>query len=338
MISSQKIVNLSVDVGDRQYDLDIPIGFSYLCGDSGTGKSQLIEDLYRNGVKMMCDLPVYFVSVTFEYGNGGFLNYGQVMRKARAKERAVYILDEDVLPFIPGNGLISDVAAIEGAAVLMAGRSDSEAVVHGLYNSFILGNTAGQSIKLKPYFDLSILPDKQQGSMLITEDSKSSAYVFRSIFGSDYITSANGRGNFMRVLKKCKATKATTVGVLDLCGLNKLVDSVRTILEMCQLVKCESFEELVLRSRQLFPGRVIHESTSYNREKDYEQQLDRELHELYGLHYTKGNKAALDLIATGSCVRADGKEIVLQGYTADWNTITIIAKQDMHGLHKLTLE
>ena len=338
MASNQNTVNLKVTTSDRQYDLDIPVGFSYLCGDSGTGKTLLIEDLYDNMTRVECDLPVYYASVAFEASNGGFLNYGRVMKKATEKERAVYILDEDVATFIPGNGLVSDVAAIEGAAILMIGRSDSETVVHGLYNSFVLDDIAAQPRRLRPYFDLDTLSEKQQGSIIITEDSKSSAYVLRSIFGNEFIISANGRGNFMRVLKKCKATKNTTVGLLDLCGLNKLIDSVQVISGMCQLVKCESFEELVLRSERLFPGHVTYISTSYNREKDYEHRLDMEFHKRYGLRYAKGNKSALDLIARGRCIRADGKEIILPGYTPDWNTITIIAKQEEHELHSLALD
>lgn len=158
MASNQNTVNLKVDVGDRQYALDVPIGFSYLCGDSGTGKSQLIEDLYGTNVTIKLndsELPFYPLSLRSVNNSPDLIDLNRILTAVDNKTRAVYFFNEDVINIIFCKDIVEKACAIPNACVVFISRTHMNKEVHGAHNSYELLNDRG-GYSLKPYSALNV--------------------------------------------------------------------------------------------------------------------------------------------------------------------------------------
>lgn len=329
---------IKFDAGSHSYHLSFPEGFSFLCGDSGTGKSEFVQEVADSMGARMCTTfgaAVYCLSASVE--NPSVISLlNEALEALTYRSPGIYFVDELAFQVKLYRDLLLTALKQGGVSVIAVSRASVDSIVHGVSNTYVLEDVNGSTVN-RLYFDISKLPEKQHGSILVTEDSQSSAQVYRKMFGDSCVRSANGRGNFLKAVRKVRLPKDQVVGLLDLCGMNSLLTKLDLLNDLCQLVPCECFEELVLRSKQLFPDNATIVRGLYNSEKEYAVLLDDELRCRYGIRYAKSNEQAISLLATGLFVGNEG-QVVIENYRADWNTVTLGIKTDNEPIHSMSLD
>lgn len=324
------------DHGEK-YDLTFPEGFSYLCGDSGTSKSVMC-DLIRKGnpTRVYPQRTVLAASLLSSRANSAN-NIANVVASMFTRKGIIYILDESVVADEAISEAMTNALEKMNSSIVVIGRADIDHVVHGAYNSYELVSS-GNVITNRLIFDPGQLPCAITTRVLLTEDRRSSYKVYSKILGNaaaNYLYTSRGRTEFLNVLHNLPYSRSEVAGLLDLSGVNGMLPLLAYIDRLCQLVPCECFEELILRSKQLFPHSTHALPKAYNREKWYTLELSKLLREAYAIDYLKSDSRVYDLLAYGIYSRNGSKHSVA-GYTRDWDPIRFVS--DAHRPRELVLD
>lgn len=317
---------------NRAVDLQFSGSVAFLVGNSGTWKTLLADNVHT----LAC--PEY--DTIFALSENMKQNTRPTLNALRSGTRALYIFDEEV--FSELLDVIEEYKTDKMGFVLIQ-RATSNKMPNGVDNTYEL-YIEGNTIKARLYFDRKKLCKSEvSGSVFLTEDSRSLYSVLRRLYPDACCVSASGKNRIPTVISSLVAsTSCESLCVfVDLCGVGSLIAPLQYLCCKYTFLDMDSFEELVLRSYELFPDRPRSYGVSncFNQEREYTQILSTMLFRRYGLKYSKSSPEILGFLCDGVCIH--GKETIKafkSNYRHEWLPVTYVGQKHGEPLKALTLD
>lgn len=283
---------LIVSVGDRETIIPIKSKYTFLRGDSGTGKSVLLRDLLLNlrnnphGIKFR--YPLRQMELTLEG-----LKFG--LEETYKNNRITLFFGDEDLKYCRGPEFAS-IVANSPHLFLMTIREPLQNLPYAIGDMLRLETVGHKNIgvPLKSPVNSSLSAIKH----ICTEDSKSGYEFFKKFFdGTDIdVVSAHGRNNIENLMN----SMGSTLFIADGLGLGPVASNLLLALEIGaknnKLLVIDSFEHLLYTSK-LCKGTEQPSINCPNKEDFFEDALADLLNQ-NGIKYTKGK---LPLCFTEDC-------------------------------------
>lgn len=273
------------------YDFSVRRKVTVISGDSGTGKSTLVEyiqnanEKFRKGVTLECDVMCKAYSRPFENWDIKFKELGD----------AIIVLDED---FIHSEcSRLAEVISKSNCYFILISRRIPKFLTYSYKEIYKIVNS-GKFNRLEPiYSDIEkiVAPD-----LVITEDSKS-GYKFFNIFFKKYgipCISAKGRDNLENTLKSEMDKFNNILVIADGAAFGSKAKALLSgyTYKNVNFFLPESFEFMILSSN-MFCGRIKeilnnlpeYIDTSYTSWEEYFTTLLESITKETPVQYSKSN-------------------------------------------------
>lgn len=236
-----------------EYNLSFKRKYTFIQGDSGTGKTKLANLLRladsSKHIKVICDIPVRVI-----------LQKSSLEKYLESNEKAIYIIDEDVCTEFKtdnkGIPFAKMTVEAEGYFVLMTRRKFG-VLPYSVYEIYDLVRNINKSsiysytMKNTFYWRNS---SPVNSDYFITEDKKVGFLFFQDTLNCN-VVSADGNGNIRREILKAVNSGSKVIfvfadGAAFGCGIKSYFDEVNILFSSIniRLFIPESFEYLVLKS------------------------------------------------------------------------------------------
>lgn len=325
-------MRITGSVKSRSVDLRFDGSIAFLMGDSGTWKTLLAD----SASQLVC----HDYDSIFALSENLKQNTRPTLNALRNGVRALYIFDEEV--FSELLDVIEEYKTDKMGFVIIQ-RASSNKMPNGVNNTYEL-YTDGNTIKARLYFDRGkFCKPRVSGSVFLTEDSRSLYSVLRRLYPDAKCISASGKSRIPVVLSSlaCSSLHESLCVFVDLCGVGSLISALRYLCIRYTFLDMDSFEELVLRSYELFPDRPenYNISSCFNVEREYTEILNAMLFKRYGLKYSKSSPEVLGLLCDG--IYSHGSETVKVSkaiYRHEWLPVAYTRQNSSNSLKALTLD